>query len=42
MKIMKIWDSIRDSLNNENHKISYENHEIYEKIRIPYEKHENH
>ena len=41
MKIMKILDSIRDSLNHENHKISYENHEIYENLRIPYEKYEN-
>ena len=42
MKIMKILGSIRDSLNYENHKFSYENHAIYENRRIPYEKHENH
>ena len=42
MKIMQIWDFIRDSLNHENHKILFWDNEIYENNKIPYEKYENH
>ena len=41
-KIIRSWNSIRESRNNENFRFPIENHENYEIARIPFENHENH